>query len=619
MWAQVTLTTTTLSQAVNGTLPNSTVSVSAQNFVYLTSTAGIQSLLSGVGGAVKAVLFVDREQMAIESLNTITSQVIVLRGYNGTLVSAHNSGATVYLGTPDQFFQFDPIGGCVLNLTKVTPWINILTGSQWTCTGGLWTFTGGPYFGGISGLTTGIVPQSSGFSSLANTGPILDNGLSSPNTLTYQGPGGITASAGPIQTQSATSAGYLALLGNTVNPTVITASAGWMGPSTNSFTAYALQLPSTAPSGSQFISCGSPVSGVSTCSFASGTGASLSALTAASGTNTLANGNNPQTWNWAQTTASQTAFTFGETTTPTTAGNVALGVTTLTGTTPSIPLVITQGSNTGTTSTPALSIASTTNNAGLTNTLIKGALTNTASNTSSQLIQLNAGSGGATLEFQVDTGGSTFSNNYVGTTAAGNVSYCAGNAGSVTTCSVNVGGQTGSSSYRGSNNAATTAAAKAGGAFLFGGMLSAGAPNAAATEGVVEVGEAYLPSGAIALGQILCGTTTQFTVAVCPITPGTNVVGVATTTANPIGTVSYGTALVQLDGALTAIGDNVCLSTTTAGDGHDNGSATTACALGTAVGVIVADSGTIAVNSGTSIATQTMSTTLVLVQLHISQ
>ncbi len=44
----------------------------------------------------------------------------------------------------------------------------------------------------------------------------------------------------------------------------------------------------------------------------SGSGTSLSSITAAIGSNTINSGNNPQVWNWAQTTAAQTAFTFGE-------------------------------------------------------------------------------------------------------------------------------------------------------------------------------------------------------------------------------------------------------------------------------------------------------------------
>lgn len=144
-FAQVSLTTTTLSSAVNGSLPNGTTSSTAQTYVFLASLTGVNPPNNTT---IRTVLYVDREEMAVSGVSIVTNQVTVLRGYNGTLQSPHNSGATVYVGTPDQFYMFDPIGSCNAPQTKVTPWININTGNQWTCTAGAWTFIGGPYFGG---------------------------------------------------------------------------------------------------------------------------------------------------------------------------------------------------------------------------------------------------------------------------------------------------------------------------------------------------------------------------------------------------------------------------------------------------------------------------------------
>lgn len=53
------------------------------------------------------------------------------------------------------------------------------------------------------------------------------------------------------------------------------------------------------------ISCGTSSSG--------GGGGALSALTAATGANTIGSGDNAQTWNWTLTTAAKSAFVFGET------------------------------------------------------------------------------------------------------------------------------------------------------------------------------------------------------------------------------------------------------------------------------------------------------------------
>lgn len=84
-----------------------------------------------------------------------------------------------------------------------------------------------------------------------------------------------TTFPGSISAGSSPNAGYLALPGNTANSSVTSNSAGFMGPASASFTAYALQLPSTAPSGTQYLGCGTPSSGVSTCTFntVSGSGA----------------------------------------------------------------------------------------------------------------------------------------------------------------------------------------------------------------------------------------------------------------------------------------------------------------------------------------------------------
>lgn len=79
---------------------------------------------------------------------------------------------------------------------------------------------------------------------------------------------------------------------------------------------------------------------------AAGGSSALSSITAATGANTIANGDNAQVWNWALTTNAKSAFTFGETTAATGTTNQLLAVTTIAGST-AVPLTITQslGSN----------------------------------------------------------------------------------------------------------------------------------------------------------------------------------------------------------------------------------------------------------------------------------
>jgi hypothetical protein len=217
------------------------------------------------------------------------------------------------------------------------------------------------------------------------------------------------------------------------------------------------------------------------------------------------------------------------------------------------------------------------------------------------------------------TASQTFGNIELNTTitgvaAATNVSIEAGLG------TASSGGAVGGLFEKGSDNSDTVSATIAGYHISRCGMLTAATPNAAALEGVCQSVAGYLKGSAVAnVGDVVCGTTTAFTVTDCATTPGTNIVGIANATSNPIGVIYAGTALVKLDGALTAIGDNVCMGTTTAGLAHDSSSTTTACTLGTSIGVIIADSGTATQSAGAGTGSTAMSTTLVLVQLHIGQ
>lgn len=71
--------------------------------------------------------------------------------------------------------------------------------------------------GSISGLTTGYIPQATGTSSIGNSSPALDNGVTAANTLTYSGTGGISAQS---FTASGSGAGYFQCAGGTAPSTV---------------------------------------------------------------------------------------------------------------------------------------------------------------------------------------------------------------------------------------------------------------------------------------------------------------------------------------------------------------------------------------------------------------
>lgn len=366
--------------------------------------------------------------------------------------------------------------------------------------------------------------------------------------------------------------------------------------------------------------CGNGTFGVCT----AGGATALSGLTAAVGANTIANGNNPQTWNWAQTTNSQIGLTFGETSAATAgtltgaiANQAEVSATTASAST-ATPFNITQGSVTGTVAFPAFQIQTTWNNAGLTGEGIVFNVTDTSSAVASLALDLRKG---GTTQFSVDKNGNVLTGSggaFGGNANANNITFC-GSSAINGACSSTASGAAGGAQFQGGDASGTGSSVKAGYGIFRGGLLTAASPNAAALEGVAQLEAGYLKGSAIAaMGDVVCGTTTAFTVTDCSHTgPAVNIIGIATNTSNPIGVIPYGTALVKTDGAVT-IGDILCMGTTTDGQAHDNGTAVCATA-GTTIGIVVATSGTITQASGNTTSSTAMSTTLPLVQLHIGK
>jgi len=138
----------------------------------------------------------------------------------------------------------------------------------------------------------------------------------------------------------------------------------------------------------------------------------LSSITAAVASNSISNLNNPQTWQWAQTTNSQNGLTLNESS-ASTAGTITsnlanqsiLEVITLPASTAN-PLSVQQGSITGSLAIPALQIKSTWNNAAVDQGLLLS-VTDTAHAAGSKLFNIFAGASGGTTEFSVDTVGNT--------------------------------------------------------------------------------------------------------------------------------------------------------------------------------------------------------------------
>jgi hypothetical protein len=141
-------------------------------------------------------------------------------------------------------------------------------------------------------------------------------------------------------------------------------------------------------------------------------GVTVSGLTNAAASSTIGNSNFPLTWNWAQTTASQTAMSFGESSAATGANDVLVGISTQSGST-ATPLNISQGSLTGSTAVPALNVTGTWNNSLVSPNGVVFNFMNTASGSSTNILALQiAGSN----KFRVDKNGNSTGTGYISST-----------------------------------------------------------------------------------------------------------------------------------------------------------------------------------------------------------
>lgn len=144
--AQTSLIQTTLASAVSGPAFYSGTSVTIDQVVTLTSVTGISAPV--LPGTPVSVIYVGREAMGVLTVNTTAKSVGVFRGYLGTQSAPHPNGDMVLIANqystnaafganpiPSGFLQQDvPMGGaCTPASTAVTPWINVLVGTQWLC------------------------------------------------------------------------------------------------------------------------------------------------------------------------------------------------------------------------------------------------------------------------------------------------------------------------------------------------------------------------------------------------------------------------------------------------------------------------------------------------------
>lgn len=180
-FGQTALTTTTLSAAVTST---STTTLRVASATGIVANSTVLFIEDGTSNNSEAAF-----------VNSVSGTAIgVTRGYNGTKVSTHISGALVFAGTPDKFYSFEPGGSCTAAQQPVTPFINVLTGNAWLCSTislqwvpGFWNTASAP------GVTT-VVASAAG--QVTPSGPLfhISGALAITGFTSGTGMGGLAAS-----------------------------------------------------------------------------------------------------------------------------------------------------------------------------------------------------------------------------------------------------------------------------------------------------------------------------------------------------------------------------------------------------------------------------------------
>jgi hypothetical protein len=571
-----------------------------------------QGFGSGGGGTITGSGTANRVAKFSTATNIVNSTItdngatVTINNANGLISPTFNSPSTgtdntagiFNLGVADRISFRDPSNTITTFIQSATANINIPTGA-FDLTGApgvVGLFFGNGASGGIaaSGLFRLLTTDSICWRNNAATADVCF-AKNASDVFTSQAPISLLGSTSGSATLSVTATGGTLNLGST-NATVTAAGALT----------------------------------VTSCTGCTGAGTALSAITAATASNTIANGNNPQTWNWAQTTDAQDAMLFGETSAATggtltggLANQAQVAVTTASNST-ATPLEVVQGSITNTVATPLFQLETTWNNAGLVGEAILLNVTNTASAAGSRLLDLQVG---GVSTFNVDKAGTTTLGNTVQnfvTTASTiyqggqdvSANAVLGSATSRGADETGAGGATsagGSVTIRGGNNAATNAASQGGSVEIIPGQ-STGATQG--LQGLLAISESYVKGGGTSTLwnlQCLVGTS-AFTINDCGASPNT-VLGVAlAVNANTVLIHTIGSQTPINASAAVTVGDTVCAGVT-AGQVTDSGG-TAPCTVGFTVGTVLAVSGTWNLPISGNV---TATTTLPIIQLARTQ
>lgn len=387
-------------------------------------------------------------------------------------------------------------------------------------------------------------------SALAPTTIDLGTYLSNPPTIGGSTPGVATFSQLTVIPPSGDS-GYIAIPGNTTAQSVIANTAGFMGPTSASFTGYAMQMPSTGPSNADpILSCATPSGGISTCNFvANGSGAGTVTSSpqyqipvySASGSNTIVTGS-----------TSLLTDASGDL-------SVATPVSTAIANSPNLSVCGVYESTSGPTYSGDCWTSSVTIGTG-----VNGFSVFSIAHTSGTGGFLQITLGGLVQAPNINSSGNVSSNlfqSYTGATTS--AVFQGGQDGG------NAGATEGSGTFRGGNNPSSTGTAGDG-------ILEAGdATVAGGVQGKANVQQSFTVASALgATFEVVATTTTGDRVAASTAGNLYNNIGVAQTvggTNTQLYVATTGKTTVRFDGT-PVIGDIACTPTTTTGLAHDNGS-----------------------------------------------
>ena len=285
----------------------------------------------------------------------------------------------------------------------------------------------------------------------------------------------------------------------------------------------------------------------------SGGSASLSSITAAAGSNTIANGNNPQVWNWAQTTNSQTAFTFGETTAATGTSDVEHQITTLT-TSTAVAFQLTQGA------------------AGPANSAAPNLINITAAAAGGAAGASNAGSAGAAINLLTGAGSAGGATTGIGG-AGGAFTITEGAGGAAGGTATNNGGNGGGVAWAtgaGGNGGTGAATAGSGGAITF----TMGAPGTNSSTGTAgTVGLFNITGSAPASTTNATGVSSGTLFSISGVTGGatTNASGTGGVGSSPSITAGAGGAASGATASTGGAGGTFSITTGAGGTGAGTG------------------------------------------------